>query len=64
MDWATPPAKDKDALFEKMVNSRMKVGGVNIMVCDFVTDDRVELSWLLSLVYCMNLAKKTWDARY
>ena len=56
--------KDKDALFEKVVSSRMEVGGVNPMVCDFVTDDSVELPRLLPLVYCMNLAKKTLDSKY
>ena len=52
-----PSGQDKDALFEKVVSSRMEVGGVNPMVCDFVTDDSVELPRLLPLVYCMNLAK-------
>ena len=64
LEWIDRTVLGKTELFKKVVASRMKEDGVKVRVPDFLADDKVEFSWVLSMVYCINVAEKSHGSRW
>ena len=54
----------KEPLFEKIISSGMRTEGVKLILDDFFYDERVDFSWILTLIYGMSFAKKSLGSKF
>ena len=62
--WIKKTVSQKEALFEKIISSGMRIEGVKLILDDIFNDERVEFSWILTLIYSMSFAKKSLGSKF
>ena len=55
--WIKKTVSQKEALFEKIISSGMRIEGVKIILDDIFNDERVEFSWILTLCFACHLRR-------